>query len=87
MHHAAAASDTSPGRRGRLGRRFIPVALVVAAAGSGAAGEDADLQKKLANPIADLVTLPFQWTTTAGVGPLERPQHTLLVQPVGRASP
>ena len=47
-----------------------------------AADTDEELQKKLANPIADRVTVPFQSTTTLDVGPLKKPQHTLNIQPV-----
>ena len=46
------------------------------------AQNDSDLQKQLANPIADIVTLPFQWTTNFNAGPFEKPQHTLNIQPV-----
>ena len=38
--------------------------------------EDDELQKKLANPISDLITIPFQHTTTLRAGPLDKPQHT-----------
>lgn len=48
----------------------------------GAAVADDDLQTKLANPVADLVTLPIQLTTTLNSGPQDRPQHTLNIQPV-----
>jgi hypothetical protein len=41
-----------------------------------------DLQKKLANPVADLITLPFQYNATLNTGPLDKPQHTLNIQPV-----
>ena len=65
-------------------RRVLPAALLLfaAIAPTAWAEDDAELQKKLSNPIADLVTVPFQWTTTAGVGPFERPQHALNIQPV-----
>ena len=46
------------------------------------AADDDDLQKKLANPLADIVTVPLQLTTTGETGPLKRPQHALNVQPV-----
>jgi hypothetical protein len=32
--------------------------------------------------VSDLVTLPFQFTTTLHTGPYELPQHTLNIQPV-----
>jgi hypothetical protein len=46
------------------------------------AQNDSDLQKQLVNPIADIVTLPFQWTTNFNAGPFEKPQYTLNIQPV-----
>jgi len=47
-----------------------------------AVAEEEDLQTKLANPVADLISVPFQFTTTPKSGPLEKPQHTLNIQPV-----
>jgi len=62
------------------------VRAVMAAASFAACGawaqDDSDLQKKLANPVADIVTLPFQWTTNYNAGPFEKPQYTLNIQPV-----
>lgn len=52
------------------------------AATPSSAADDEELQKKLANPIADLVSVPVQLTTTGDTGPLRRPQHTLNLQPV-----
>jgi len=47
-----------------------------------AADDDEALQKKLANPVSDLITLPVQLNTTLHAGPLEKPQHTMNIQPV-----
>ena len=47
-----------------------------------AADEDAELQKKLANPVADLITVPFQFNANFNTGPLDKTQHTLNIQPV-----
>ena len=58
----------------------LTLALPGAATAQGEA--DAELQKKLANPVADIVTLPFQWTSNFGVGPYDKPQHSLNIQPV-----
>jgi hypothetical protein len=47
-------------------------------------GQDSDeeLQKKLANPVADLISVPFQYTGNLNVGPLDKTQHLLNIQPV-----
>jgi hypothetical protein len=60
------------------------VAATLAAANAFAAteAEDIELQKKLANPVADLITVPFQYTLNLDTGPYDKPQHTLNVQPV-----
>ena len=44
--------------------------------------EDIELQKKLANPVADLISVPIQYNLNFGTGPYDKPQHTLNVQPV-----
>ena len=52
------------------------------AAAPAPAGEQADLAKKLANPIADLVSVPFQFNWSQGVGPDDQTQFLLNIQPV-----
>src|SRR5215467_10316789 len=47
-----------------------------------ATAQEEDLQAKLANPVADLITLPFQFTSTFNTGSLDKQQHTLNIQPV-----
>lgn len=47
-----------------------------------AAAEAQELSKKLSNPIADLVSIPFQFNWQNGVGPSEDLQFVLNVQPV-----
>ncbi len=44
--------------------------------------EDEDLAKKSQNPIADLVSVPFQSNTNFSAGPFNRTQEVLNIQPV-----
>ena len=48
------------------------------------AGEDetAELARAVQNPIADLISLPFQNNTNFNFGPRERTQNVLNIQPV-----
>jgi hypothetical protein len=41
-----------------------------------------DLAKKLQNPVADLISVPFQSNTNFGFGPLNDTQEVLNIQPV-----
>ena len=47
-----------------------------------AADESAELAKKLTNPVADLVSVPFQFNWEQGVGPDDQTRFVLNVQPV-----
>src|SRR5450631_2153948 len=47
-----------------------------------AANEAAELAKKLANPIASLISVPFQNNTYYGIGSLKGTQNVLNIQPV-----
>ena len=51
-------------------------------AGESNASENAELAKKLSNPIADLVSLPFQFNWENGIGPLDQTRYILNIQPV-----
>jgi hypothetical protein len=62
--------------------RIAAWAGLFASCGAWAQQDDTELQKKLVNPIADIVTLPFQFTTNLDTGPFSKPQHTLDIQPV-----
>lgn len=55
------------------------------ASGTGtatSATDAAELAKKLSNPVADLISVPIQYTWTTGIGPAEADQNRLIVQPV-----
>jgi hypothetical protein len=41
-----------------------------------------DLAKQVQNPIADLVSLPFQWNSYFETGPKGKTQNVLLIQPI-----
>jgi hypothetical protein len=49
---------------------------------AAAADEAAELAKKLANPIASLISVPFQNNTDIGIGPNNGSKNTLNIQPV-----
>jgi hypothetical protein len=49
---------------------------------AGAANENSALAEKLQNPIADLISLPFQNNTNFNVGPNKGTQDILNIQPV-----
>ena len=55
-------------------------ALAQSSAGQpGAGGDDAELAKKLSNPISDLVSVPFQFNWEQNVGPDKQTRFILNV--------
>ncbi len=68
-------------------RYFVPtiilIALVLTPAGRVLAQESAeDLAGAAANPLADLISVPFQNNTNFGIGPYDRTSNVLNIQPV-----
>ena len=66
--------------------RFLVFAVLCLMALSNAAqahvGSDAELAKKLANPISSLISVPLQYNHDCCFGPLEAERHLLNIQPV-----
>jgi len=67
--------------------RLFLVALAACSAfaqsASGGGGSAADLAKKLSNPVAALISVPFQLNSDGDIGPAERGERRVLnVQPV-----
>lgn len=56
--------------------------LVTSFAATGAAAQDSDLAQTLTNPIADLVSVPFQLNIDEGFGPEDGQRSILNIQPV-----
>ncbi|WP_315127507.1 hypothetical protein [Comamonas antarctica] len=63
--------------------KILPIAAcALACVAALPARADEELQKKLANPVADMISVPIQLTSTLKTGPQERPQHVVNFQPV-----
>lgn len=61
---------------------YLPIAIVLAVSTSAASAQDSDLAKKLSNPVASLISVPFQWNYDHGIGPTDGDKVTLNIQPV-----
>jgi len=64
------------------GMLFVALSIVLLHANVAAAQEVNDLARQAQNPVADMISLPFQNNTNFNVGPLEKTQNVLNIQPV-----
>lgn len=62
--------------------RLSAFCLLAGLACAPASAQDADLAKKLSNPVASLISVPFQWNYDHGFGPSDGDKVTLNIQPV-----
>jgi hypothetical protein len=66
-----------------VGASALACALALPYASFAAAEHDASsLAKAVQNPVADLISVPFQYNANFEFGPLEKTQHVLNIQPV-----
>ncbi|HTE24594.1 hypothetical protein [Flavitalea sp.] len=65
-----------------LGVSLGPVVLFAQELAVPAATDAAELAKKLANPVASLISMPFQNNTDVGIGTYNGSKNTLNIQPV-----
>jgi hypothetical protein len=61
---------------------FLTMALLATAPSSAQESNNTQLAKAAQNPIADMISLPFQNNTNFDVGPREETQNVLNIQPV-----
>lgn len=66
----------------RVKSAALLVLLVLPAAGLAQDGDAASLAKAAQNPVADMISVPFQNNTNFDTGPLEKTQNILNIQPV-----
>jgi hypothetical protein len=62
--------------------RLAASAAFLATSASLSFAQDADLAKKLSNPVASLISVPFQFNYDSGYGPLDGQKSVLNIQPV-----
>ncbi len=62
--------------------RTIITILLFAVIYDSLAQDEGELAQKAQNPVGDLISLPFQNNTSFGIGPHNRTQNTLNIQPV-----
>ena len=64
---------------------FLTVAVMMAMATSAQAadeGSQANLAQQANNPIANMISVPFQYNANFNIGPYDRTQQVLTIQPV-----
>jgi hypothetical protein len=65
-----------------IGAAFLAIFIFTTFAGYGQEASESDLAKQAQNPIADLISLPLQNNTNFGVGPNDKTQNILNIQPI-----
>ncbi|PVB63245.1 hypothetical protein DCO57_04835 [Labrenzia sp. 011] len=63
-------------------KQALLAVTLLCSAGSYATAQNDDLAKKLSNPVAALISIPFQWNYDQGYGPSKGSKMTLNIQPV-----
>ena len=61
---------------------FLVILVFTSIYSYGQEGDESDLAKKAQNPIADMISLPIQNNTNFGVGPGDKAQNILNIQPI-----
>jgi hypothetical protein len=65
-----------------LAAALLLVALITVAPSYGQESETQELAKAVQNPVSSLISVPFQNNTNFGIGPQDRNQNVLNIQPV-----
>jgi len=60
----------------------LPFLLAIGAANASAEASETELAKQTQNPVANLISVPFQNNTSYNVGPRDRTQNVMNIQPV-----
>ena len=63
-------------------RTIMILTLLGVLIGRPLAAQDADLEKQIQNPVASLISVPFQNNIDTGIGDFDRTRNTLNIQPV-----